>query len=136
MTPEEEAKYRLDHETPAQKEKRIRNERYRARWSAINQLPFEEKYDAIIEEMGGLTEFEGNRISNLVLTKAKDALENGDEHLNTIQLYLWDKIAGCRRDKFGSQDFTLDQTQGWPRHLSLAERVCTLKRATKRIVGK
>jgi len=71
-----------------------------------------DKYDALIEKMGGL-----NRVESLIpfgTAQVKAALEKGDEHLNTLPLARWDLV--CKNQ------------YSWPVN-TLAERVCLLKRA-------
>ena len=87
-----------------------------------------QKYDAIIEQMGGL-----ERVAALVpfsTDAVKRALDSGDVHLNTLPLCKWDVAAGLIGDGIYNFNMRID---GWPRGLSLAERVCTLKRAAERL---
>ena len=106
-----------------------------ARQALENQWKVEHnaKYDALIEEMGGLA-----RVARLVPTDmntVRFALHNGDEHLNTIPLRRWDYAAGLTGD--GVRSFTMCQPAGahFPNGLSLAERVCILKRAAVRVAN-
>ena len=95
-----------------------------------------EKYDALIEKMGGLDRL--IRFMPVSKEEIKKALDEGDEHLNSISLYKWDKAAGRfsaspQADEKGDycMSFTYEH-EIWPIELSLAERVCILKRAAKR----
>lgn len=92
-----------------------------------------EKYDTLIEQIGGLDKI----IPFLPVSREeiKKALEEGDEHLNSISLNKWDYASGRRSMK--ADDYFLLYTyehEIWPTNLSLAERVCILKRAAKRLV--
>jgi hypothetical protein len=74
-----------------------------------------EKYDALIEQMGGIETVAKLIPTNIATIKA--ALKKGDKHLNTIPLAHWDSAAN----------------KGFPSGLSLAGRVCILKRAAVRL---
>ena len=98
-----------------------------------------EKYDKLIEQMGGLEKI----IPFIPVSKEtiQKALADGDEHLNSISLYKWDKAAGRfsashwadSRGDYGMSFY--GQHTIWPKQLSLAERVCVLKRAARRWVN-
>ena len=64
------------------------------------------------------------------LNTVRKALEEGDEHLNTIPLKMWD-------DKHGYVLYMLRHTQGIGRFTwSLSESVCTLKCLAKYLANK
>lgn len=84
-----------------------------------------EKYDRIIAQMGGLDV--AGRLLPVSIEEIREALENGDEHLNSIALYKWYQAAGLIGGVLMSYRLT------GPAGLSLAERVCTLKRAAIRL---
>ena len=77
-----------------------------------------DKYDAIIERAGGLKQFRW--FLPVSVNVIKGALQKGDEWLNTIPLHKWDACARFVK----------------VRGLSLAEEVCTLKRAAVRLATK
>jgi hypothetical protein len=77
------------------------------------------KYDEIIEKAGGVTSLRFSIPAPIEVIR--EALANGDEHLNTIPLQRWDHAA---------------QFAWLPRGLSLAEKVCTLKRVAKVLAEK
>jgi hypothetical protein len=83
-----------------------------------------EKYDALIEKMGGL----GTVAYHVPfgIPQIKDALAKGDEFLNTLPLATWDRAAGrC----------SCPNRHYWSAH-TLCERVCILKRAAYRLATK
>ena len=91
------------------------------------------KYDALIERMGGL-----RKVARLVPAPMNDirfALHNGDEHLNSIPLRRWDMAAEYMGGLEGSGPVRVTNRNGWPAGLSLAERVCMLKRAAERVAN-
>lgn len=81
-----------------------------------------DKYDALIEKMGGLGEV--FHLVPFTTYAIKEAIEKGDEFLNTLPLEKWDDACG------GIQ---CSNRHNWPIH-TLAERVCILKRAAYRMV--
>lgn len=82
-----------------------------------------DKYDALIEKMGGLGEV--FHLVPFTTYAIKEAIEKGDEFLNTLPLAKWDSACNT----FGEDR----DCQFWPIH-TLAERVCILKRAAYRMV--
>ena len=76
-----------------------------------------EKYDSLIEKMGGLGEV--FHLVPFTMYAIKEAIEKGDEFLNTLPLAKWDSVACGWRS--------------WPVN-TIAERVCILKRAAYRMV--
>jgi len=83
---------------------------------------FIEKYDNLIDCIGI------NRLEPLVKplkTQIERALAQGDIHLNRIELGVWDNQANPAW-------FPIPQNTP----LSLAERVCILKHAARRLYGK
>lgn len=90
------------------------------------------KYDALIEQCGGLEAL--RRLMPCDLNRVRDCLAAGDEHLNRIPLYKWDRAAGCVGDPNG--DFKLSSTGPLAkRGLTLGERVCVLKQAARRLAA-
>ena len=83
-----------------------------------------DKYDALIEKMGGLDRVK-SRIPFSIL-QIKKALANGDIHLNTLPLSTWDRACDMKYNAgvsvYGGE---------WSVN-TLAERVCLLKRAAER----
>lgn len=85
----------------------------------------------------------------LLVPRVREALQRGDEHLNTIPLGTWDAIA-LDFAAFAKSETALDAYE-WPHrrlrqtasdpslpwhrapHLSLAERVCVLKFTAKHL---
>uniref|UniRef100_A0A6M3LSB9 Uncharacterized protein n=1 Tax=viral metagenome TaxID=1070528 RepID=A0A6M3LSB9_9ZZZZ len=89
-----------------------------------------DKYEALSQKIG----IEALRaIIPVTKEKIRAALENGDEHLNSISLHLWDKAAGMipKRNYCTTKEFYVSWespfTSGVANGLSLAERVCILK---------
>ena len=89
-----------------------------------------DKYDGLIAQMGGLDQFWD--MIPVGVDKIRAALDNGDEHLNTIPLHVWDRAAGYDYRNMNIHLPNIPQ-EGWIKGMSLAERVCTLKRAAVRI---
>lgn len=77
------------------------------------------KYDEIIEKAGGVAALRHSL--PVMIETIQNALQQGDEHLNSIPLSYWDHAA---------------QFAWLPRGLSLAEKVCTLKRVARRLAEK
>ena len=96
---------------------------------------FDAKYDALIEKHGGLRKFA--RLVPADMNTIREALRNGDEHLNTIPLQKWDHQAGYLGGLHGNGPTRLSFTSTWEgtSGLSLAERVCMLKRAAVRVAN-
>ena len=95
-----------------------------------------EKYEKLAQHIGVYG------LCNLVKPyrkEIKQALENGDEHLNSIMLSRWDRLAGAKPRYLSSStvrgDFILSWEYPWipakVNGLSLAERVCVLKHVAK-----
>lgn len=67
-----------------------------------------------------------------ILTEAKEALDNGDEHLNTIPLAVWDDMASYTLNRKTAYDvFKL-----YGDSLTLAGLVCVYKQAVEDAVNK
>jgi hypothetical protein len=95
-----------------------------------------DKYDSVIAQTGGLDKFRLKlgptpTLPEPIIELCKTALAAGDEHLNTIPLFRWDRMAEC----YDSQSCKMTNYFGWPKVCSLADRVCTLKRAAVRIAN-
>ena len=84
-----------------------------------NEITFEQYYTSVAERAG--IKFSPGPF----LDRVKIALENGDEHLNTIRLREWDSM-GCNPWTKSSITKSLkDHGDGW----SIAGSVCVLKQA-------
>lgn len=100
------------------------------------QLSHEEIYGRIIEFLGGLDEV--GRFIPFQMSEIRDALENGDEHLNTLPLKEWDRASGFIADHRGNCVFTGGGI--WTLYVkygitaaSSSDGVCILKEAARRI---
>lgn len=85
-------------------------------------ISHEEKYARLINAVGGL-----DAVIPLIpysLTRIKNALENHDEHLNTLPLRAWDSSA----DTYVKD---LMYRKAHITYSSLSERVCLLKEAAR-----
>ena len=90
------------------------------------------KYDALIDQMGGL-EYVCHRLPREATPERIRALIAADDDaLNGIPLKLWDNAAGFA---FSGSDLLYFRREGWPPNLSPAERVCILKRAAVRMAA-
>lgn len=89
-----------------------------------------EKYDTLAKRIGIHAL---KRIIPASAGEIRAALAKGDEHLNSIPLWQWDRAAGIISDFYGCcrltwiPPFTRDAASG----LSAAERVCVLKHVAR-----
>ena len=93
----------------------------------------EQKYDELIEKHGGLRVFA--RLVPADMNTIRQHLRDGDIHLNKIPLHQWDAMAGLTGN--GLTTFSMRFNGAWAKAngLSLAERVCMLKRAAVRVAN-
>lgn len=88
---------------------------------SISEVSHEEKYFLLIDAVGGLDAVVPYIPFSLV--SIKEALENYDEHLNTLPLKTWDFAAERVKE--------LMYRNARITYSSLAERVCLLKAAAR-----
>ena len=88
---------------------------------SVSEVSHEEKYSRLIDAVGGLESV--IPCIPFSLAVIKDALENYDEHLNTLPLKTWDFAAERVKD--------LMYRKAHITYSSLAERVCLLKASAR-----